>query len=64
MPNEARAKKRHMESVQPYIDAGFTIADFETQLPAEESVVTGWKTLGDGPALSADHWMRKNGHSW
>jgi hypothetical protein len=64
MPTEARAKKRHLEMVQPYVDAGFTIADFETQLPAEESAVTGWKTLGDGPALSADHWMRKNGHSW
>jgi hypothetical protein len=64
MPDEARSKKRHLEMTGPFVAAGFTIADFETKLPADESAVQGWRTLGDGAPLSADHWMRKNGHQW
>ena len=64
MPDEARSKKRHLEMTGPYIAAGFTIADFETPLPKDETAVPGWQTLGSGPKATADEWMRKNGHQW
>jgi len=47
MPTEARAKRRHLDATAPYIAAGYTIADFETQLPTDDQpAVAGWKTLG------------------
>ena len=47
MPAEARAKVRHHDAAAPYIAAGYTIADFETQLPVDDQpAVPGWRTLG------------------
>lgn len=45
--------------------AGMHIETTPSELPTEtESVVPGWKTLGPGPDISADEWMKRNGHSW
>lgn len=64
MPAEARPMKKLMAQLD-LIPDGFSITSSETPLPAEtESVVPGWKTLGPGPNLSADEWMRQNGHQW
>ncbi|KJK12561.1 hypothetical protein UB45_07740 [Terrabacter sp. 28] len=64
MPVEARGMRKLMAQLEN-IPVGLTIATAETQLPSTPEVaVHGWKTLGDGPKVSADDWMRQNGHRW
>lgn len=65
MPVEARGMKKLMGQLEHIPDGLTLVSAAETPLPSEtEAAVHGWRTLGPGPRVSADEWMRKNGHQW